>query len=101
MKHIKLDYLTYFLDAYWNQMADEVYGTISKAAAAFSTESAEYRRGLLGDLKEATKAGLLGSEFTDPAYSSIYWTQFQRYINKGDVAVIRSILEDHENLARN
>jgi len=94
MRRIKLDYLAYFLDAYWNQMSDEVYGTIDRAVAAFREESEEYRIGLISDLKKASINGLLGDDFCDPAYRSSYWSQFQRHIDKRDAVVIQNLLED-------
>lgn len=97
MSHIKLSYLRYFLDTYWNQMGDEVHGTVEGAAIAFTAESKDYRFGLISDLKEASKRGFLGDDFRDPVYNSIYWSQFQRCINNADAAVIRKVIERYES----
>ena len=93
MDRINLTYLTYFLDAYWNEMGDEVHGTIDRAAAAFAAESKEYRLGLISDLNEALKRRLLADDFSDPVYDSTYWSRFHRCISKDDAAVVKGVLE--------
>ncbi len=97
MRHIKFDYLTYFLIGYWNQMGDEIYGSVEGAAIEFCTESSDYIRGLLGDLKKAEQDGLFADDYDDPVYDTIYWSQFQQIVNKADIAIVRRILEDYEN----
>ncbi|HEX8240150.1 MAG TPA: hypothetical protein VF574_10470 [Allosphingosinicella sp.] len=100
MRHIKFDYLTYFLNGYWNQMGDEVHGSIEGAATAFCSESTAYIQGLLGDLERAEQDGLFGVAYGDSAYDSIYWSQFDRFMNKTDAAVVRRILKDCEGPGR-
>jgi len=100
MRHIKFEHLTYFLFGYWNQLGDEVHGSIEGAAAAFRSESRDYIRGLLGDLEKAERDGLFGVGYDDPAYDSIYWSQFDTIMNKADVAVVRRILEHRESAGR-
>ena len=92
MNKMDLDSLTYFLDAYWNQMGSDLYGTLANAVVAFRLETKRHRDGLILDLERARKEGLLGDEYDDEIYDSAYWSQFQRCINKSDADLIKYVL---------
>ena len=84
--------LHYFMQCYWNQMGDEVHGTLSRAVADFcARESDDYQRRLFEDLDRADKAGLIPVEPDwDNESHAAFWED--RLLTQGDLADAQTAL---------
>jgi len=84
--------LHYFMQCYWNQMGDEVHGTLANAVADFCTlESADYQRRLFDDLHRADQAGLIpGQPDWDDPEQACFWED--RMLTKDDLAQVQVTL---------
>jgi hypothetical protein len=78
--------LHYFMQCYWNQMGDEVHGTLAQAVADFcALESDDYQRRLFDDLQRADQTGVIPDEpdWDDERYAA-FWED--RLLTKSDLA---------------
>lgn len=84
--------LHYFMQAYWNQMGDEVHGTLAEAVADFCVlESDEYQRRLFEDLHRADEAGMIPDEPDwDDELQAAFWED--RLLTKRDLAEAQTAL---------
>lgn len=84
--------LHYFMQAYWNQMGDEVHGSLANAVADFcARESDDYQRRLFEDLHGADEAGMILDEPDwDDERQAGFWED--RLLTKRDLAEAQTAL---------
>jgi hypothetical protein len=86
--------LKYFLDMYWNQNGDLVYGTARKAAEKFLTvENEQFRQGLLSDLHRAIEDETISPGMTWEKCQDGWWGQFDAFLNMEDASEVVKVLE--------
>ena len=93
----ELPHLRYFLEGYWHQCADLVYGELGAAVEDFaSREKVDFLRGVLADLSDVRRRDLFAERVPESGPKLAFWAGMgDRVLSEDDAELIRSIVERH------
>lgn len=93
--------LSYFLQAYWNQNGDVLYGAPEAAARDFvKLESHDYSDNLLMEIELALSSKLIQPNMNWDTCSK-WWSQHDALLTIEEALEILGVLRDRSNLADN